>query len=230
LVCLFLLRVLGISICLGVLAPAVTVGQVSLVYRQSTGKREDRVEISDLPLPTGAVLGVAISSGETYRIETDASGGVISCSFDYPPEGTSWRAQREGSTLRLDGSVQHRQVSRTFRIDDHPWYESAERSLQAYAISAPLDPVRFWMIEPYGGSAYLMAGRVECTEQVEVNGRSVDAIRVVIRPDGILAFLWKSTYWFDPVDGTFLRSQSVRGILTLVPTVLELVEDRRPGR
>lgn len=187
------------------------------------------MEISDQALPTGAVLGVGISSGETYRIETDASGGVIACSFDFPPEGTSWNALREGSTLRLNGTVQHRQVSRMFRIDDHPWYESAERSLQSYAISAPLQPVQFWMIEPYGGSAFLMAGRIERHEQVVVNGRSVEAIRVVIRPDGILAFLWKSTYWFDPVDGTFLRSQSVRGFLTLASTILELVEDRRPG-
>jgi hypothetical protein len=224
------LPVLCLLSCLLVLEPAVTDSQVSLVYRQSTGSREDRVEISDVALPTGAVLGISITSGETYRIETDARGGVISCSFDFPPEGTSWKAVREAATLRLDGTVQHRQVSRTFHIDDHPWYESAERSLQFYALSAPSEPVRFWMIEPYGGSAYLMAGRIERREQIVVNGWSVPAVRVVIRPDGILAFLWKSAYWFDPVDGTFLRSQSVRGFLAVVPTVLELVEDHRPGR
>jgi hypothetical protein len=219
---------MGILGCLCFLAPLAG-GQVSLVYRQSTGTQEDRVEISDQPLPTGAVLGIAISSGETYQILTDPTGGVTACSFEFPPEGTSWKAVRDGSTLRLVGTVQHRAVSRTFRIDNHPWYESAERSLQSYAIMAPPDPVRFWMIEPYGGSAYLMAGRFERRERVGVNGRSVEAIRVVVKPDGILAFLWKSAYWFDPDNGTFLRSESVRGLFKVIPTVLELVEDRRAG-
>jgi hypothetical protein len=223
-------RVVGVLVSLCAAVPALVQGQVSLVYRQSTGSQEDRVEITDEPLPTGALLGITISSGETYRIETDASGGVVACSFEFPPEGTSWKAEREGSTLRLTGTVQRRKVSRTFRIDTNPWYESVERSLQSYALSAAREAVRFWMVEPYGGTPYLMAGKIERLEPVGVNGRRVDAIRVVVRPDGILSFLWNSVYWFDPADGTFLRSQSVRGLFKVVPTVLELMEDRRAGR
>jgi hypothetical protein len=224
-----LLRVLCLITSLAA-APAASAAPVSLVYRQITGNKEDRIEISEQALPSGEDLGVAISSGESYRITSDASGGVTACSFEFPQEGTSWTAVREGSTLRLEGTVRHRPVSRSMRIDGNPWYESVERSLQSYSISNPLEPVRFWMIEPYTASVYLMAGRIERREAAEVDGRSVDAIRVVVRPDGVLAFIWKSTYWFDPNDGTFLRSKSVRGFLAVVPTVIELTEDRRPGR
>ena len=119
-------------------------------------------------------------------------------------------------------------MARTFAIDGNPWYECVERSLQPYAVSGSHEPERFWMIEPYGGGAYLMAGRIERRERIRVNGTLVDAVRVVIRPAGFLSFLWSSTYWYSPVDGTFLKSESIRNILPVVPpTVVELMEDRR---
>jgi hypothetical protein len=218
-------------LCFAVLLPAAAAAQqVILVYRQTVDTREDRVEITERTLPAGAELGVNETSGESYLIQTDDGGGVIACRFEFPSGGTSWTARRAGALLRLEGTVQGRPASRTFTIDRHPWYESVERSLQSFAISGSRQPLEFWMIEPYGGSAYLMAGRIEEREQVEVNGNLVDAVRVVVRPAGILSFIWSSTYWFAPTDGTFLKSQSRRGILALVPmTTVELLEDRRKG-
>ncbi len=210
------------------LVPVAAAAQVTLVYRQQTGSRVDRIEITEQVRRDGAVLGVSATSGETYRIESDDRGDVTACQFEFPADRTSWVARREGTSLRLDGTVQGRPVSRRFAIDGRPWYESVERSLQRYAISGSAEAELFWMIEPYGGNAYLMAGRIEGREQVQVNGTLVDAVRVVVRPAGILSFIWSSTYWYSPADGTFLKSQSVRALLPLVPpTVIELVEDRR---
>ncbi len=222
---------LAFALCIAVLVPAAAGAQVTLVYRQATGNRVDRIEITERVQPEGAVLGVSATSGETYHIESDDSGGVTACRFEFPPDRTSWIARRQGASLRLDGIVQGRPVSRTFAIDRHPWYESVERSLQRYAVSGSPDPERFWMIEPYGGGAYLMAGRIERRERVEVNGSFVEAVRVLVRPAGFLSFIWSSTYWYSPVDGTFLKSESVRALLPLVPpTVIELLEDRRARR
>jgi hypothetical protein len=215
-------------LCIAVLVPASGTGQVILVYRQTTGARVDRVEITERTLPVGAELGVNETSGESYLIQTDDGGGVIACRFEFPSGGTSWTARRNGNRLLLEGTVQGHPASRTFAVDRHPWYESVERSLQGFAISGSREPMEFWMIEPYGGGAYLMAGRIQERGQVEVNGSLVDAVRVVVRPAGILSFIWSSTYWFAPTDGTFLKSQSRRGIFSLVPvTTVELLEDRR---
>jgi hypothetical protein len=49
-----------------------------------------------------------------------------------------------------------------------------------------------------------------------------------MKPQGLLALSWHTAYWFDPRDGTFLRSQSI-GILSRIPVVVELVEDHRPS-
>jgi hypothetical protein len=173
-------------------------------------------------------LRIAFSSGESYLITSDKNGDVTACSFAFPKEDTSWEATRQGGILQLAGTVKGRSVARILRIDNNPWYESAERSLQLYAISGSREPLRFWMIEPYTGSAFLMGVKVERREPVDVNGRSVEAVRIVMKPQGLLALFWNTTYWFHPHDGTFLRSQSI-GILSRVPVVVELVEDHRPS-
>ena len=216
------------SLCAGLvaLAPVVSSAEISLVYRQRTGSREDRIEMSEEALPQKAELRIAFSSGETYHITSDEKGDVTACSFAFPKEGTSWEATRNGDTLQLAGTVKGSAVTRTLRIDNHPWYESAERSLQSYAVSASREPLRFWMIEPYTGSAFLMGVTIERREPVDVNGRSMEAVRLVMKPQGILALFWNTTYWFRPHDGTFLRSQSI-GILSRAAVVVELVEDHR---
>ena len=220
-------RTILIFLCLLALAPTV-VGAPVFIYRQITGSRVDRLDISQETRNGGEVLGVSATSGETYRIESDETGGVTACRFEFPAQRTSWTASRQGAKLRVEGTVQGRAVSRTFAIDGHPWYESAERSLQSLALSGSLEPQQFWMVEPYGGDAYLMSGRIERRERVTVDGSSVEAVRVIVRPAGLFSFIWSSTYWFSPTDGTFLRSESIRGILPLVPlTVIELMEDRR---
>lgn len=217
-----------IAWCLLFLAVTLPGAPVTLVYRQVTGSRADRIEIGEEALDDGAVLRMRATSGETYRIQSDWTGSVTSCAFEFPEQGTSWAAHRNGTTLRIEGTIRGRTVSRGISIGDHPWYESAERSLQAFAVSGSPEPRRFWMVEPYGGGAYLMSGRIEGREPVTVNGKPVEAVRVIVRPAGLLSFLWSSTYWYSPTDGTFLRSESVRGIAGLVPlTVIELVEDLR---
>ena len=224
-------RIFLFAVCLLALVATVAVAQVTFVYRQATGRQVDRIEISWQVQPDHEVIEVSATSGETYRIESDDGGDVTVCRFEFPVDRTSWIARREGMSLRLDGTVKGRAVARTFAIDGNPWYECVERSLQPYAVSGSLEPQRFWMIEPYGGGAYLMAGRIERRERIEVNGTFVEAVRVVVRPAGFLSFIWSSTYWYSPVDGTFLKSESVRSIFPLIPpTVVELMEDRRARR
>jgi len=217
---------LGVYFSLLVAAP--TPAQVILVYGQSAGSRVDRIDVSEEVLPDRAVQVISVTSGETYRIESDDAWRVNACEFEYSSGDTSWAARRDGNSLRLDGIVQGRAVHRTFAIDEHPWYESVEQSLQAYALSGSPRPRLFWIVEPYGGNAYLMTGRIEGREVIEVNGSPVDAVRLVVRPAGVLSFIWSSTNWFSARDGTFLKSESVRGVLPFTPTtVVELQEDRR---
>ena len=224
-------RILPLTLCLLLLVTTAAGAQATFVYRQATGRQVDRIEISWQVQPDHEVIELSATSGEIYRIESDASGDVTFCQFEFPPDRTSWVARRQGLSLRLDGTVKGRAVSRTFSIDHNPWYECVERSLQPYAISGSREPRRFWMIEPYGGGAYLMAGRIERRERIEVNGTFVEAIRVIVRPAGFLSFIWSSTYWYSPVDGTFLKSWSIRSILPVIPpTVVELIEDRRTVR
>ncbi len=221
-------RVPAALVFLVVVASAATGAQAAMIYGQRTGTRVDRIEVSEHVQQNGTMLDVVITSGESYQIESDVNGGVTTCRFEFPSDRTAWTARRYGSSLRLEGTLKGRRVSRTFAVGDRIWYESVERSLQSFAVSGSSRTITFWMIEPYGGKAYLMTGRIDAHERIEVNGEDEDAVRVVVRPAGLLSLLWSNTYWYAPGDGTFLKSQSVHAIPPLgPPTVVELLEDLR---
>ena len=202
--------------------------QVTLVYSQKTGPKVDRIEISERAQGSGSILAAVMTSGESYLVQSDPGGGVTACRFEFPPDGTSWNARRDGRSLHIEGLVRGRWVSRTFAIDDNPWYESAEWSLQDFALSDASGSIEFWLIEPYGGNAYLMEGHIDAHERIVVNGTNEDAVRIVVRPAGFFSFLWSSTYWYSPRDGTFLKSEAVRAFFSIGPlTTIELPENHR---
>ena len=55
------------------------------------------------------------------------------------------------------------------------------------------------------------------------------ALRVRIRPVGILHYLWSALYWYRPGDGTFLRYEAVRGWVGTPKTVIELTSKGQQG-
>jgi hypothetical protein len=102
-----------------------------------------------------------------------------------------------------------------------------ERSLQGFAISGSARTIYFWMVLPTEARVFRLKARREGRQVVNVAGQPVEAERVKVTLTGIASFIWSSVYWYRPADGTFLRSESVRGFIGTPKTVIELVEGTR---
>jgi hypothetical protein len=214
--CLFLL-------CLG---PAG--GQNRLVYREQTGSRVALVDVWEEQEGEDLLLRTVMSYGESYDILNSPDMATLSFSYGNTAENTFYSVHREGDSIRMEGTLRGKPFSRLSRIDSHPLYESVERSLQGFAISGSTRTLDFWMVLPTEAQVFQMVARREGRDRVEVAGESVDAERVKVTLPGIGAILWSSLYWYRPSDGTFLRSESVRGIGFGIPkSVLELVEGEK---
>ena len=214
--CLFLLCLLPVS------------SQNKLVYRERTGSRVALVEVTERPEGEDLLLRTVMSYGESYEILNSRDMATLSFSYRNTAEDTFYTARREGDSIRMEGILRGRQFSRLSRIDAHPLYESVERSLQGFAISGSAVTIDFWMVLPTEAQVFQMVARREGRDSVQVAGEPVSAERVKVSLPGIAAILWSSLYWFRPDDGTFLRSEAVRGIGFGIPkSVLELVQGER---
>jgi len=202
--------------------------QNRLVYREQTGPRVALVEVTEKHEGEDLLLRTVMSYGESYEILNDSDMATLSFSYGNTAENTFYTARREGDSIRMEGTLRGRTFSRLSRVDPHPLYESVERSLQGFAISGSTQTLDFWMVLPTEAQVFQMVARREGLDRVQVAGAAVSAERVKVSLPGIAALLWSSLYWFRPSDGTFLRSEAVRGIGLGIPkSVLELVEGEK---
>jgi hypothetical protein len=203
--------------------------QNRLIYREQTGQQTARVEVWEEKDTEGLLLRTVMSYGETYAIRNDFDMGTLSFTYGNTEQKTFYTAAREGNAIRLNGTLRGKPFSRLSRIDTRPLYESPERSLQGFAISGSSGTLDFWIVLPTEALIFQLVAKREGRELVEVDGEMVSAERVKVSLPGIASIVWSSLYWYRPTDGTFLRSEAVRGIglIGTPKTVLELIQGVR---
>jgi hypothetical protein len=196
-----------------------------LLYRDVTGSVEILIHIWKDVLPDGSLINSLLSDGDVHRVQLDDSNATVSYRFASPVRGTVYAARREENELLLQGTLKGASFSRRITINANPWLESMEWSLAEYALSGSRLPLVFWVVNPFEGLAYEMQAIGESSENVMDNGQSVPAMRVRVRPAGLLAPFWSTLYWFRPTDGRFLRYEGVRGLPGTPKTVVELMSE-----
>jgi hypothetical protein len=221
------MRKVIVSACLLLLCFWPVSAQNRLIYRQQTGQQIVRIEVWEVPEAEGTLLRSDMDNGESYTIRNDPGMATLSFSYGNTGQKTLYTESREGNALRLEGTLKGQPLSRVASIDEHPVYESVERSLQGFAISGSPETIYFWMVNPTEAQVFHLMAHRQGRQTVLVAGEQVEAERVKVSLLGIASILWSSLYWYRPSDGTFLKSESVRGFIGTPLTVIELVEGDR---
>jgi hypothetical protein len=211
--------------CLLLLVAAPSFSQLTAVYRDRTGTRETAIRIRQDPLPHGFLFRSFMSDGEYHEVEYGPSDTTVRYRVQSPARGIDYSATREGNTMVFKGVFGGRPLARSQRIDDHPWLETVERSLIGLALDPGRPQTVFWIVQPWEAKAYLMQALNEGEDAVMLDGCSVGAVRVRVRPYGLLALFWSSLYWYRLPDGLFLRYEAVRGLPGTPLTVVELASE-----
>jgi hypothetical protein len=218
-----------IAACLVLLSFRSVGAQNKLIYREQTGQQTARIEVWEERDTGSLLLRTIVSYGESYAIRNDDTLATMSFAYGNTSQNTSYTASREGDSIRLEGILKGKAFTRVSRIDARPLYESVERSLQGFAISGSSQTLDFWIVLPTEAMVFQLTARREGRETVDVDGKQVEAEKVKVSLPGLASILWNSLYWYRPTDGTFLRSETVRGIglIGTPKTVLELIEGER---
>jgi hypothetical protein len=215
------------GLCFLFLSNPASEAQNRLIYREQTGQNIVRIEVWEERYMEIIVLHSIMSNGEAYDIQNDPGLATVAFTYENTVQKTFYWASREGYTVRFEGTLMGKPFSSTARIDERPLYQSVERSLQGFAISGLSETIYFWIVLPSDAKVFQLAARREGREVVDIDGQRVEAERVKVSLPGIASIFWSSVYWYRPADGTFLRSECVRGFIGTPKTVLELVEGER---
>ncbi len=191
--------------------------QESYTFKVSTGQNIAYEVLVFEHTSAGFVLKTPISLN-SY----DSSSNQLVWEVTQAAEGNSFKAQRNGNTIKLQGTFKRQPVSKEYTIDSRPWYQYPEVTLQKFALSMK-QRVEFWIISPNDLALFEFEALKMNIEKVKISGRSIKAVRIRIKALGFAGNFWHADYWFALADGRYIRYQAVHGGPGTPPTIKELI-------
>jgi hypothetical protein len=132
---------------------------------------------------------------------------------------TDLRAQRTGDTIRVNGRLKGKEVTRELRIDSAPWYQIFGPGI-ADLLPSGAKRMEFWVVNPEDLAPHKMLARRAGAERLEVAGTQVDAFKIHFSPAGALAPFWGADFWYRPSDSAYLYSRlPEKGGLTITTVI-----------
>jgi len=155
----------------------------------------------------GEVVGVVSNESEVWTVRNQVSGATTT--LNVQSKTLTLVGKVEGNTLRLEGKKQAKEVKKSYSLDGKPLYAVPELSLKSFVVSGEKEVV-FFSIRPDDLSGYMMKAIREAEETIDVNGKSLQAIRVRVTLANWMSRFWSVFYWFDR-EGNFLMYRGVNG-------------------
>lgn len=142
---------------------------------------------------------------QTFLTAADLS--TISWTFSDPARSMELTASRQGGKIVLTGYFQGKKVAKEFAGEGPIWNQLFQVGLGPVALSAG-ESFQFRSIGTQGPGE-LKIGKFTVTrkavENIDLAGKTVQAVRLRISLSGLLAIFWHGDYWYRRNDGRFLR-------------------------
>ncbi|MEW5774336.1 MAG: hypothetical protein AB1916_12520 [Thermodesulfobacteriota bacterium] len=132
---------------------------------------------------------------------------------------------RQGRRMVLSGTLDSRAVSREFEVDDTAWYGSI-LFVRDFVLAGTPETV-FYMTQPEDNQVIKLKAIREAEESIQVDGETVETVRVRFTLPDFRSIFWSSTYWFRASDGLFVKSLETRGPPGAAKVSVELVDEGR---
>ena len=125
----------------------------------------------------------------------------------------------------MQGEIEGEPVARALRLERRTWYQPLSFALRALARGARQEEA-FFCIRPETLELMELRAKRKGEEEVRVDGRTVRAVRVRIRLQGLLSVMLHGDYWFRTEGWVFVRYEGRNGPSGTPRTMIELVSEK----
>ncbi|MBP7237124.1 MAG: hypothetical protein KBA07_03665 [Petrotogaceae bacterium] len=173
-------------------------------YTEEINGKRTILTISIITSENGRVIAQKQSENEYYKI-INMNTFTTEFSYENKVTGLSYDAVRNGYVIQVAGKDQNKKIIKNFKIDDCGWEQSIELSLAQLVLSGNKDK-RFWLVSLDGERCMKMYAVNKGMEELQINGKKVNAIKIEVTPDGFFSIFWKAFFWYDK-DGLYIKSR-----------------------
>nr|MBF0221924.1 hypothetical protein [Desulfobulbaceae bacterium] len=139
--------------------------------------------------------------------------------IDKKDNDNSLKVKREGNTLVIESTIDSHTINKREELDDSPWYQALSFSLRPL-LTSKNETETFWFVRSDNLDVIkLNATRMESSSPA---GCSSSARRIEIRPVGLWANFWHSSYWFQEKNSVLCRYEGRHGLPGTPKTIITL--------
>lgn len=163
---------------------------------------------------------IAMTRGKEYQhIAYSSDGNTKRFTYCDTLENIYYVAERNGATITIIGSDDGKPVSKEFKIDSDPWYQSAH-DFSDFAMNKQREELYYWVLRPSDMRIVKMRAR---------KGESDNPLThstIVAAPVGVYAKFWRAHYSYRNSDGLFVKFRAKQRIPGGTTTVISLLNDQ----
>lgn len=214
--------VLCVSILLCILFPVHTAsGSQQEQHTYLVTKGDDRY-ISTWELEQGDTVTIRSKQNDEMFVTTCSKAGET-LMMEASSRKENIRAWRTEDTLHINGTIDGKEINKSFTIDNAPWYQPLTYSLKEF-LSSERNQVEFWMLHPETYYPFKLKADKQEILKVTLHDREIEVRHVEVRIAGVLSLLWHGDYWYRTHDNVLVEYRGLNGPPGSSKTVVQLME------
>jgi hypothetical protein len=181
-------------------------------YEYENTKGSERYSSSLSLKQTGSGYSVHVNLGyaELYGI-IDPNLDIVSFRCVIESDKTDLTVKKEGDSVSASGLSKGKSIDKRFRVDGTPWRQFSEIGWSDFILGNK-KTFTYWVFVVYQLEMVKLVAEKGGTEKITVDGREVQAVHIIVKPEGFYSLFWHADYWFSKEDGTYLRYKACEGI------------------
>ncbi|MDJ0651695.1 MAG: hypothetical protein QNJ27_01600 [Simkaniaceae bacterium] len=201
-----------------VFSASVTWAQASYVYNRDVEGRESQITWTVALKGDNLHIHGESPSGKTHIITTPE---WVTKKFTHQIGKNTYSMTREGSTLKVQKTVNGQISERHFNLGKNLWVQELNFSFKPFILSDYRD-FKFSIIHPKNLDLYDMIATKQSFEKIDLYGEPREAVKIKVHLTGLKRMFWHADLWFDPQSGDLLkyvakkRANTPLNIITLV--------------
>lgn len=187
--------------------------EIKLRYEEKTNDKIDIVTETVIKKDKGYdLIGETINS--KYLLQHDINGNLLSYIHHDIKTDDTLSVRREGHMLlyNVGGKIIKKEIGNMLWAQSmtalSDFILSKENKKKFFSVSGDFDKE---VSKGDGVTTIKLVAKKKKLEEININGKKIQTVKVIITFPDIRSLLWRSTYWFRISDGIMVMSKQVRG-------------------
>ncbi len=199
----------------------------TIIYNKNTGDKDVKA-VWSLEREGNMLHVQSQSVDQTFMIDASIPYSVQKFNMVSHKNSNRYTFTRSGSTLKAEGKRRGNDLKESYQIGKKNWVQEFELGLGPF-LKSKKNTYKFIILNPKNFKIHDMVATKQGIETIDLEGKSVKAMKVKVTLAGFKSMFWKAQLWYDPQNLNMLIFKANEGPHTPTTTITLISNEGNPN-